>query len=266
MTLAAPATKERALATCFSAYQYLTVGGHRLAYRTAGATSGKPVMLIHAFASQSGSWEDVAQTLADEGFRVVAPDLRGHGRSARTATYALSEFEQDLVALLDALDLHDVSLVGHSLGAHLALRLAAHQPGRIRKLVLEAAPVPPRDTAETAGMAASRPGPAWRHSLKLLGMGRLIRLLLLRQFDLRAALSVPRELRTPMPAWWNRLTTLSSPCLLLAGHDDGAVTQRLSLLSSHLPNATAHHVGSGHRLHGEHTEAFLAAVLPFLSA
>jgi pimeloyl-ACP methyl ester carboxylesterase len=253
------------LATCFSAYQYLAVGSHRLAYRTAGDASGAPVMLIHAFASQCSSWEAIAKTLASEGFRVIAPDLRGHGRSARTATYALSEFEQDLIALLDALDLHDVSLVGHSLGGHLVLRLAARQPRRVRKLVLEATPVPPRDAAEAADMAATRPGPAWRHSLRLLGVGRLVRLLLLRQFDLRAALTVPRELRKPMPEWWNCLATLSSPCLLLAGHDDGAVTQRLPLLSSHLPNATTRHFGSGHRLHGEHTEAFLAAVMPFLS-
>lgn len=254
------------MSTGFSTYRQLDIGNHRLAYRAAGSESGMPVVLIHALASHSGSWEATAKALAAKGFRVIAPDLRGHGRSAHAPSYALAAFEQDLVELLDALGLHDVNLVGHSLGGHLALRLAARHPERFRKLVIEAAPVPPRDAAEATAIAAARPGPAWRRSLRVLGVGRFLRLVLLRQFDLRAGLAVPRELAKPMPSWWAGLATLTSPCLLLAGHDDGAFTQRLPLLASHLPSATAHQVGSGHRLHIEHTEAFLAAAIPFLSA
>jgi len=247
-----------------SSYRFLKVRGHRVAYRTCGNEVGPPVLLIHAFASQSGSWQATAETLARQGFRVIAPDLRGHGRSQRTATYALMDFEQDLIALLDALALHDVCLVGHSLGGHLALRLAAHQPGRIRRLVAEAAPVPPSDEADAAALAAARPGPAWKHSLRLAGLGRLLRLVILRRFDPRAARFVLPELRQPMPDWWHRLASLPTPCLLLAAPDDGLIASRQPLLASRLPHATTRHIGAGHRLHGEHTEAFLAAVVPFL--
>lgn len=247
-----------------SSYRYLKVRGHRMAYRTCGNEDGPPVLLIHAFASQSGSWQATAEALARQGFRVIAPDLRGHGRSQRTATYALMDFEQDLIALLDALALHEVSLVGHSLGGHLALRLATHQPARVRRLVVEASPVPPSDAADAAAMAMARPGPAWKHALRSLGLGRLLHLVVLRRFDPRAARFVLPELRRPMPDWWQRLASLTTPCLLLAAPDDGLIASRLPLLASQLPHATTRQLGAGHRLHGEHTEAFLAAVLPFL--
>ena len=67
-----------ALDSRLSPYRFLHLRGHRLAYRTWGDESGEPVMLIHAFASQSGSWKDTAEALARHGFRVIAPDLRGH--------------------------------------------------------------------------------------------------------------------------------------------------------------------------------------------
>ncbi|WP_050997863.1 alpha/beta fold hydrolase [Dyella japonica] len=254
----------RAMESRLSTYRFVKVRGHRMAYRTCGDEGGAPVLLIHAFASRSASWETTAVTLARLGFRVIAPDLRGHGRSQWTSTYALMDFEQDLIALLDALALPQVSLIGHSLGGHLALKLATHQPERIRRVVVEAAPVPPCDDSDAAAIAAASSPPAWKGSLGRLGLGRLLQLVLLRRFDVRSARSVLPELRRPMPLWWNRLATLPVPCLLLAGRDDGLVTTRLPLLASRLPRATARQLGSGHRLHGEHTEAFLAAVVPFL--
>lgn len=249
----------------WSACRFITLDGVRIAYRTAGRTDGEPVLLIHAFASQSGSWETTAAALVANGYRVVAPDLRGHGRSQRTATYALDDFERDLTALLDALGLARVRLVGHSLGGHLALRLAMRMPERVSHLVIEAAPVPPRDEDEAATLAASQPTPSWRRSLRLLGIRRLFRLMLLRQFDVRASRSVLRELKAPMPDWWQRLDMIACPCLLLASHDDGAFSERLDLLATHIRHASTCRLGSGHHLHTQHTTAFVEAVVPFLS-
>ena len=248
-----------------SMYRFLRLRGHRVAYRAYGDPNGEPVVLLHAFASQSGSWSHTAEALAQQGFRVIAPDLRGHGRSDWTPTYSLADFEDDLSDLLDALGLGAINLIGHSLGGHLALKLATHQPERIRRLVIEAAPVPPRDVADATALAAAQAGPAWQRSLRLLGLGRLLRLMLLRQFDLRAARTVLPELRAPMPAWWSRLSTLRAPCLLLASHDDGFVSSRLPLLAAQIPHAVTRRFGSGHRLHGEHTAAFLAEVIPFVT-
>src|SRR5579871_3250045 len=137
-----------------SPYREYFVHGRRLAYRTAGDDNDEPIMLIHAFASQSSSWAQVAVALARRGFRVIVPDLRGHGRSAWTDSYALDDFEQDLIDLVDALKLQRLSLLGHSLGGHLALRLAMRLPERIDRLVIEAAPVPPRDEADAVLLKA----------------------------------------------------------------------------------------------------------------
>jgi len=245
--------------------KFLVARGQRLAYRTCGMATGDPVLLIHAFASQSGTWDVTAHALARRGFRVIAPDLRGHGQSARAPSYSLEEFDQDLSALIDALGLGTFHVIGHSLGGYLALKLATRQPERIRRLIIEAAPVPPRDADEARALAAGA-GPAWRRSLRLLGLGRLLRLMLMRQFDIRAARAVLPELRAPMPAWWMHLATLRIPCLLLSSHDDGTVSERLPLLAAHMPYATLRRLGQGHRLHGEHAEAFLAEVIPFLGA
>lgn len=248
-----------------SPYRELFVHGRRLAYRTAGDDNGEPVVLIHAFASQSSSWAEVAGALARRGFRVIAPDLRGHGRSAWADSYALEDFEQDLVGLLDALKLQRVSLVGHSLGGHLALRLAMRLPERIDRLVIEAAPVPPRDDADALLLKAMQPRPSWWRSVQTLGAARVARLWLSRAFDFRSARTVLPALRSPMPHWWRGLSRIDAPCLLLASHNDSAVTQRIGLLSSRLTHACIHYLGSGHRLHTEHAEAFLDAVMPFLT-
>lgn len=246
-------------------YRYLRLRDHRLAYRSYGDPQGEPIVLIHAFASQSGSWATIAEALAQRGFQVIVPDLRGHGRSDWTRSYALTDFEDDLSALLDALGLGPINLVGHSLGGHLALRLALRQPERIRRLIIEAAPVPPRDAADATALTAASTGPAWLRPLRQLGVGRLLRLLLLRQFDPRAARTVLPQLRAPMPAWWAQLATLRAPCLLLASHDDGQISARLPLLAARIPHAVIRQFGSGHRLHGEHRADFLAELLSFVT-
>ena len=89
--------------------------------------------------------------------------------------------------------------------------------------------------------------------------------MLSRQFDPRAARTVLPELRTPMPAWWARLSAVRAPCLLLASKDDGLVSSRLPLLAAQMPHAITRQFGAGHRLHGEHTQAFLAEVIPFMA-
>ncbi|WP_266180508.1 alpha/beta fold hydrolase [Dyella humicola] len=248
-----------------SPHQQVDIQGRPLAYRTAGDDDGEPVVLIHAFASQSASWTEVAGALARRGFRVIVPDLRGHGRSAWADSYALEDFEQDLIGLLDALQLRYMSLVGHSLGGHLALRLAMRLADRIDRLVIEAAPVPPRDAADAAELQALQAKPAWWRSARTLGAARIARLWLLREFDFRSARTVLPALRAPMPHWWQGLGTIEAPCLLLASHNDGAVTRRIGLLANQLPHASTHYLGSGHRLHTEHAEAFLDVVVPFLT-
>lgn len=250
----------------FSKIRFVEVHGRRIAYRDTGGKSHLPVVLIHAFASQSSSWIAIGETLAKVGFRAIAIDLPGHGRSDWIAHYSLSAMEEDLALVLDRLGLDRFDLIGHSLGGHLALRLSARLPGRVRRLVVEAAPVPPMDQADATVIGRSVAKPSLWRSIRMLGFGRLIRTALLRQFDFKAAKPILAELKSPMPQWWLALEQIRSPCLVLTSPNDGMVASRANLVIACVHNAKLSKIGFGHHLHTNHREEFLEAVMPFLMA
>jgi pimeloyl-ACP methyl ester carboxylesterase len=97
------------------------------------AGAGEPVVLLHGLASTYRWWDLVARRLT--GYRVVRFDHRGHGCStAPPDGYDLAHLATDVLAVLDRLDLGRVVLAGHSLGAAVALRLAATHPERVAAL------------------------------------------------------------------------------------------------------------------------------------
>jgi pimeloyl-ACP methyl ester carboxylesterase len=245
--------------------QFIEVDGCRIAFRTEGDEAGLPVILIHALASSFSTWDAISAHLAKEGFRVIAFDLPGHGRSDWRKHYSLSSMEDCLVWAFDQLGVDRFHLVGHSLGGHLALRLAARLPKRVRRVVVEAAPVPPRDEPDAEAMMRESAKPSLWRSAKMLGFGRLIRLALLRQFDFRLARPVLSELKKPAPQWWSSLRNIQSPCLLLASPSDGVNSSRAHLMAESMCAAHLQWVGEGHHLHKNHQDAFLEVVMPFLS-
>jgi pimeloyl-ACP methyl ester carboxylesterase len=116
-----------------------TFDGLRLSYQDEG--DGRAVLLLHGFAADANVnyvRSGILDLLLDEGYRVVTLDARGHGLSSKPtdpAAYADDAMKRDVVALLDYLGLDDVLIVGYSMGAHLALRLAPVEP-RINAVVL----------------------------------------------------------------------------------------------------------------------------------
>lgn len=119
-------------------------GEHTLAYDDIrpGPDQGPTVVLIHGFATnRAENWKRLGWYSAFErkGWRVVALDLRGHGESDKPhepEAYATAALAGDVVALMDALELRRVDLMGYSLGAHLALAVAVANPDRISNLIL----------------------------------------------------------------------------------------------------------------------------------
>lgn len=112
----------------------------KLFVRMAGA--GPPLVLLHGLASSSRYWEPHFEALSGA-YRLIAPDLLGFGRSPKPRNAAYSP-EQHVAALLSALDrLLDgpITLVGHSMGAILALHLAAARPRFVERLLLISLPV-----------------------------------------------------------------------------------------------------------------------------
>jgi pimeloyl-ACP methyl ester carboxylesterase len=126
-----------------------------------------PLLLVHGFTGHRDDFVDRIPELG-QARRVLAPDLRGHGGSTRTGRAEDFHFEQlvdDLRALLDALEIERIDLLGHSFGGMVALRFALAHPERVSSLVLmNTAPFAPDDydpaTFEKAGAIAREKGMA----------------------------------------------------------------------------------------------------------
>lgn len=126
------------------------------------------MVLLHGFAtSAAASWEASGwiDLLVKRGFRVLAPDFRGHGRSPRVegpSDCATAALAGDIVAILDHAGLERASVFGFSMGGGVALQLAMDRPGRVERLVVggvgDAAINALHDPAEVAAIAAAFAG------------------------------------------------------------------------------------------------------------
>ena len=119
-----------------------TTDGTEIYYTEQG--TGQPVILSHGWPLSSDAWQVELKLFADAGYRAIAHDRRGHGRSAKTYQgNDMDTYARDLAELVEALDLHDVVVVGHSTGGGEVVRYAAqHGVGRVAKVVTVGA-VPP---------------------------------------------------------------------------------------------------------------------------
>src|SRR5262245_15631015 len=100
---------------------------------------GRPLMLVHGFTGAKEDFGDFLVPLADRGWHVVAPDLRGHGASDKPgdeSAYALPIFAGDVLALADALGWTRFTLLGHSMGGMIAQHMLLAAPDRIEALIL----------------------------------------------------------------------------------------------------------------------------------
>ena len=127
---------ERRYATPASHYVDLP-GGVRMHYRDLGRADGPVVMLVHGFSASAADWDGWAAPLSAR-YRVIAPDLPGHGltRTPPGATVDDAAFVRDIDALADALKLSPFVIAGNSMGGGVAWRYALARPDRVRGLVL----------------------------------------------------------------------------------------------------------------------------------
>lgn len=109
-----------------------------------GSCNAPIVLIVHGMLDHGAAWDAVARPLAARGYRVVAPDLRGHGRSAHisaAASYNFVDFLADLVAIGSRFASPFI-LVGHSMGAAIAAAYTAVHPTRVQSLILIEPPIP----------------------------------------------------------------------------------------------------------------------------
>jgi non-heme chloroperoxidase len=106
--------------------------------------TGQPVFFSHGWPLSADAWEDQMMFLADHGYRCIAHDRRGHGRSGQPWNgNHMDTYADDLAAIVEALDLHDVIHVGHSTGGgEVARYIGRHGTKRVAKAVLISAVTP----------------------------------------------------------------------------------------------------------------------------
>jgi pimeloyl-ACP methyl ester carboxylesterase len=114
--------------------KFVEIHGERVAVCDQG--EGEALLLIHGMAGSSQTWRAIMPALAKK-YRVIAPDLLGHGQSSKPRTdYSLGAFAVGLRDLLDELGVESATIVGHSLGGGIAMQFLYQHPDYCRRLVL----------------------------------------------------------------------------------------------------------------------------------
>lgn len=153
---APPAVDQASFAS--SKHQVHLSNGLSMAYVETGNAKGPVLVLLHGFTDNARSWSLLLPYL-DQGYRIIAPDLRGHGKSsAPECCFALSDMAHDIKLLLDDLGVEKATLVGHSLGSILTQTLAEQYPERVEKVVLISSTASTHDTTKQGSWLATEIG------------------------------------------------------------------------------------------------------------
>jgi 3-oxoadipate enol-lactonase len=245
------------------------------------AGEGEPLVLVHSLGANQAMWRDQVPAFATR-YRVLTYDICGFGGTAGPVEgeYSVALFAQDLYQLIKELGLTPALLVGHGLGAQVALELAMRRPEAVKGLVLSgsAAGVAPTPTAverrqralalleanevaqvalETA-TASFSPGFAAAHPDRFAGFVEIER-----ANDPAQVASVLRAVLGPRSAWG--LHRLACPVLVLAGEADAFVPREAAeAAAAAIPGARFVALPGGHMTPIEAPDAFNAAVLEFL--
>jgi epoxide hydrolase 4 len=134
----------------------LRANGLRFAALAAGPAGGPLVLLLHGFPELSRSWRHQLPALAAAGFRALAPDLRGYGRTERRGPYDLATLAADAAGLVRAAGHERAVLVGHDWGGAIAWATAHRHHDRVERLVILNAPHPALLRAELRASGEQR--------------------------------------------------------------------------------------------------------------
>jgi 3-oxoadipate enol-lactonase len=243
--------------------------------------AGPPLLLIHGLMVSGAMYQGVLPALASH-YRLIVPDLRGHGRSgALGGPYSVEQLARDLVQLLDDLHLDAAHVLGYSQGGAVAQQFARDYPTRVRGLILGCTfaynMLSRRERLE--GMLAP-----W--FVRILGMRQLARLLfsgvgggqrlpsetarwlegILAANDTARMVAAVEAMKAFDSRSW--LQQITCPTLVIAGAEDTAVPlAHARMLVQGIPGAQLRVVdGAGHPLIWTHTEIFIQVVEAFLAS
>src|SRR5579885_472812 len=263
----------------------LDIAGARYNVVTAG--EGAALMLVHGFTGCAQSWAHIQPALAAH-FRLVMPDLLGHGRTdspADPARYRMERCVADLIGMLDALGIDRTHLLGYSMGGRVALAAALRYPRRIASLILESASPGLAAPQERQTRVASDNALAdfieregveafvarWERMALFSSQERLpaaVRARLRAQRLLNNPAGLANSLRglgtgvqTPL---WERQEELGVLCLIAAGELDAKFVAIARRMAAAIDGSRLVVVeDAGHTIHLEQPQAFVRTVIEF---
>jgi non-heme chloroperoxidase len=232
-----------------------TKDGTQIYFKDWGPKNAQPIMFHHGWPLSSDDWDTQMLYFVGKGYRVVAHDRRGHGRSSQASSgNDMNGYADDLAAVIEALGLTDVTLVGHSTGgAEVARYVGRHGTSRVTKVVLISAAVPallrtdanpeglPKEALESllAGLTADRSQFYKDLALQFYGANRSgakVSQGVLDQFWLWAMQSGLKNSRESVmslsPDFTPDLERIDVPTLILHGEDDQIVPVQISAMKS----------------------------------
>jgi 2-succinyl-6-hydroxy-2,4-cyclohexadiene-1-carboxylate synthase len=253
--------------------------------RDNGDPRGPTLLLLHGFTGTGSVWAGFTAGLRRRGLRTIAPDLPGHGRAGVRASASVERTADDLAGLLEHLDARPAGVLGYSLGARIALRLAIAHPDSVARLVLES---PSAGIADAGGRAARREADErladdierdgleafidrWEGNPVFATHAALDPRHVAHQRELRlrnTAHGLAQSLRLAgqgaMEPLHERLAEIHVPTLVIAGALD-PVRARAEEVAAGIPGARLAIVArAGHTPHLERTAAFRRLVIDFL--
>lgn len=246
------------------------------------AGQGLPVVLLHGFPLSSAIWRKQQQSLSN-GYRVITPDLRGHGQSpAPAGVYEMEAMAADLFALLDSLHVKQAVILGHSMGGYVTLAAWRLAPERFLGLGLIASHAA-ADTDEGRQCRFKLAGKVASEGSEAVATAMIPKLFATSLADNDPLAEDVRQiiLETPRAGIIGSLNgmavrrnseemlpEINVPTLILAGdHDQIIPRAKAEVLAAILPHATLAVIpGAGHMLMLEQPEPTTAAIRGFLSA
>ncbi|EHM03489.1 putative 3-oxoadipate enol-lactonase [Acetobacteraceae bacterium AT-5844] len=234
-----------------------------------GPASAPPLLLLHSIGTTQSIWAPQAAVLARH-FRVIRPDLRGHGLSEVTpGDYSMASLAQDALGLLDVLGVAQAHIAGVSLGGRIAQQIAAEAPERVLSLLLidTALDFPTKPTWNSRMEAVAREGtialadavmPRWTVNPSLpssLGLRRM--LLRTDRVGYNGAAAALRDAEAV-----DVVGRIQAPCTILIGERDVVVPQAATdALRSAIPGAALATIpGGGHIPNYEFAEGLVEAM------
>ena len=277
--------------------RFQEIHGYRRAYRLVGEVDdGRPtLLLLHGIGDSSDSWLPVLDDLGAD-FRVLAPDLLGHGRSDKPrADYSVGGFANGMRDLLEVLGIERVTVVGHSLGGGVAAQFAYQYPERCDRLVLVSSGGVGRAVTPVLRLASAPLADLALPLLQLPGVGLVNRIgiqamriighdlgrdgdelerILDAQRDVRARMAFSRTLRSAVDLRGQSITMRDRaylaefmPSMVVWGEHDGVIPARHAQLA-HLAMPQSRlelYPEAGHFPHHVDPERFVADLRDFVA-